>query len=811
MSNAPAEVEAQSLRVFEDPPASEPFLGSSATPKAQSLCGDSSLKLPGSSEKGQDAKQALATGVQPGTTSQSPAEAKANAGAFLHVLLAACIASLGGILFGYDSGIISGALLQVREIFDLPCVVQQLVVGSLFLSAFVSSFFGGILVDYIGRKRALLLASVFFLSGAAVQSMSVDLTMLVCGRFVTGVAVSLSTTAVCTYIAEISPAVHRGLLMSLKEVGITVGFLLAYTVNYAFISYANGWQFMFAAAMCPALLMFLGTLCLPQSPHFLVLKGRQDEAHKVLTVIHGKEAASQELSRMHKSLMEEKTYRYRDLFAPGLRGRMIVGVGLVVLQQCTGQTNVIYYAPTLLKHLGFCTNVAATLASVGLGVVKVAASLFALLLLDRLGRRVCLCSGVLLMGVSIFALGMLAKFSYGGSGQVIALRCRDRSNAFNTSMYRAYVTAHSDTTATTLPLTSVSPRSESRRSRRENTPDVASSSASIPLRMVTEPSKTLESLLTIKTSGRPNHADRSTNYHVRTAPPPSQASDTFGRPATGGVADKPESWAVPQGRDAGPDDDSRDIQHQFRSDEDPVHFELLPAPAGDNAVPTMGAYSLNNPLLSNDLLGKVYGMRESSNGRPLPSLSAVKSTDTGSTEISTPPYAAVDNEHHWEAEESSDSRTVVSAANEESQCSGVPQGSPVQRALTLSALMCYVFAYGVGFGTTTWLILSEIFPAAVRGRAIAIATSANWAANVCVSASFLTVLDTLGVGDTLLMYSGVCFLAVCFIFLCVPETKHKTLEEITVELDQGLIRWNAILPARWSSASDYTLRNGSNA
>lgn len=816
MNNALPEVHSHSQRVFDDPQASEPFLGSAATPKALSLCGDSSLKLPGSCEKGHDEKQASATGVPLGATVQSPAEAKANAGAFLHVLLAACIASLGGILFGYDSGIISGALLQVREIFDLPCVVQQLVVGSLFLSAFVSSFFGGILVDYIGRKRALLLASVLFLSGAALQSMSVDLAMLVGGRFVTGIAVSLSTTAVCTYIAEISPAVHRGLLMSLKEVGITVGFLLAYTVNYAFISYANGWQFMFAAATCPALLMFLGTLRLPQSPHFLVLKGRQEEAHKVLTVIHGKEAASQELSRMHKSLMEEQTYRYRDLFSPGLRGRMVVGVGLVILQQFTGQTNVIYYAPTLLKHLGFCTNVAATLASVGLGVVKVAAALFALLLLDRLGRRVCLCSGVLLMGVSIFALGMLAKFSYGGSGQVIALRCRDRSSTFNTSMYRAYVTARSDTTETTLPLTSAfTPPSESRRSRRENTHGVTSSyqeTASVPLSLVTEPSEVLGSLLTIEESGRLNQADRSTNYRVRTTPSPSQTSGTFGRPGTWGVADKTEPGDIPQGGDAGPDDSSRGMRHQSRSGEDPVHFELLPAPAGDNVAPTMGAYSLNNPLLSNDLLGKVPGMRESSNRQQRPSDSTMKTLEAKPADISTPPYAAVDDERHWEAEEESGgSRTVVSAANEESQCLGVPQGSAVQRALTLSALMCYVFAYGVSFGTTTWLILSEIFPAAVRGRAIAIATSANWAANVCVSASFLTVLDTLGVGDTLLMYSGVCVLALCFIFLCVPETKHKTLEEITAELDQGLIRWRAILPARWYSASDYTLRNGSSA
>lgn len=786
-----------------------PCKNSAATPKAQSLCGDSSLKLPGSSEKGHDAKQASATGAPPSATSQSLAEAKANTGSFLHVLLAACIASLGGILFGYDSGIISGALLQVREIFDLSCVVQQLVVGSLFLSAFVSSFFGGILVDYIGRKRSLLLASVFFLSGAAVQSMSVDLAMLVGGRFVTGAAVSLSTTAVCTYVAEISPAVHRGLLMSLKEVGITVGFLLAYTVNYAFISYANGWQFMFAAATCPALLMFLGTLCLPQSPHFLVLKRRPEEAHKVLTVIHGKEAASQELSRMNKSLMEEQTYRYRDLFAPGLRGRMALGVGLVILQQFTGQTNVIYYAPTLLKHLGFCTNVAATLASVGLGVVKVGASLFALVILDRLGRRVCLCSGVLLMGVSIFALGMLAKFSYGGSGHGIALRCRDRSNALNASMYRAYVTAHSDTTATMPSLASMAPP-ENRRSRRENTPDVASSfseAASIPLSSFTESSETLDSLLTIKASGRFNHADRATNYRVETTLSPSRTSGTVGRPDKRGDSDKPESWKVPQASDAAPDDDSRNMQLQSRSDEVPVHFELLSAPTGDNVAPTMGTYSLNNPILSNDLLGKVYGMWESSNRQPHPSVSTMKSLDARHAELSTSLNGAVEDEHRWEAEESGSSRTVVSAASEESQCSGVPQGSATQRALMLSALMCYVFAYGVSFGTTTWLILSEIFPAAIRGRAIAIATSANWAANVCVSASFLTLLDALGIGDTLLMYSAVCGLALCFIFMCVPETKQKTLEEITAELDQGLIRWHAILPARWSNASDYTLRD----
>ncbi|EEC06363.1 facilitated glucose transporter, putative, partial [Ixodes scapularis] len=164
---------------------------------------------------------------------------------------------------------------------------------------------------------------------------------------------------------------QRGLLVSLNEVAITVGFLLAYTVNYAFISRPNG-------CTCPALLQLVGTMFLPQSPHYLMLKGRNDKARKVLQLIHGEEAGVVEMQHMQKSLGQNRCHRvsslqnqrYRDLVSPSLRGRMLVGMGLVFLQQFTGQTNVVYYAPTLLKHLGFCTNVAATLASVGLGVVK---------------------------------------------------------------------------------------------------------------------------------------------------------------------------------------------------------------------------------------------------------------------------------------------------------------------------------------------------------------------------------------------------------------------------------------------------------
>lgn len=775
-------------------------------------------KLSGNSEKERDANQVQTTAANvPGVTSQSAAGSKANNSGFLHVLLAASIASLGGILFGYDSGIIAGALLQIREIFDLSCNVQQLVVGSMFLSAFLSSFFSGVLVDNLGRKRALLLSSALFLGGTGLQSTSTGLAMFVTGRFVTGFAVSLSTTAQCTYIAEISPAVHRGLLMSVSEVGITVGFLMAYTVNYSFISYENGWQLMFAVAACPALLELLGTLFMPQSPHFLVLKGRHDEARKVLNVIHGENAASQELGRMQKSLLEEQNYRYRDLFAPGLRGRMIVGVGLVILQQFTGQTNVTYYAPTLLKHLGFCSNVAATLASVGLGAVKVGSALFALLVLDRLGRRVCLCAGVLLMAVSIFALGMLAKYSYEGSGHGITLRCRDRPSVFNASAtHNPYMTpAGYDAAAATthLPVPMALRNSEvssaNQRHRRESdafsqdSADLDSTTSRLSIPPMPDQTSSGAVLMDVNyTPGRPS------GYPRGVAEPSSTSSvDGAGDAAKASPASEESREKVDMRRDEGTaaENQSLEVQHRTNGDEGIVEEPLIELLANSTkTVPTMASYVVENIYSSGGVGGgKPSNVPESAAALQL----TAQLRDVGATETPRLSHAGGEDRRSQAATEMRvGGRTSLGAAAEDLQCSGVPQGSAFQRALTLSALMTYVFAYGVSFGTTTWLILSEIFPAAVRGRAISVATSANWAANVCVSASFLTVLDTLGISDTLLMYSGVCLLALCFIYLCVPETKHKTLEEITSELDQGLIRWKTILPTWWRRTSDYTLR-----
>ncbi|CAN8001051.1 unnamed protein product, partial [Ixodes hexagonus] len=709
-------------------------------------------------------------------------------GAFFHVLLAACIASLGGILFGYDTGIISGALLQLKTTFKLSCVTQQLVVGSLFLGAFLASFVGGVLVDWLGRKRALLLASLLFLTGTTLQSLSPSLAVLFCGRLVTGMAVSLSTTAECTYIAEISPPAQRGLLVSLNEVAITVGFLLAYTVNYAFISRDDGWQFMFAAATCPALLQLVGTMFLPQSPHYLVLKGRNDEARKVLQLIHGEEAGVKEMQHMQKCLGEEQNQRYRDLISPSLRGRMLVGMGLVFLQQFTGQTNVVYYAPTLLKHLGFCTNVAATLASVGLGVVKVVAALFALLVLDRAGRRFCLCAGILLMMISILTLGLLTKSSF-GTGHVVAIRCHEsgssyfHSNISSLPGFKAQEKSMNEPYDTLYGFTDREMQMSTAWNHLQSQTPLISGHTIRPIRvtlcygisvvwahMVTF-SVGRVSLTRCRFSGTRRICGNSPRSHCvmyRVFPTNQNAV---------GLTAK-INYALPKARTL-----SQCSPSGWGGRVRKVENMTLLKGHMSKATNTQPQVTLHRAI---NLKGHIR-------------LLASSTTDLG--EVG---YVIGQPKLHNGANGTTSGHELKGAGH----CSESSQSSTFQRAVTLAALMSYVFAYGVSFGTTTWLVLSEIFPMAVRGRAISVATSINWASNMAVSATFLTLLDALGISNTLLMYSGICLIALVFVFFCVPETKHKSLEEISAELDRGLVRWRTLVPARLGLTSSYSFGEG---
>ncbi|XP_035154674.3 solute carrier family 2, facilitated glucose transporter member 10 isoform X3 [Callithrix jacchus] len=309
--------------------------------------------------------------------------------------LCASVSLLGGLTFGYELAVISGALLPLQLDFGLSCLEQELLVGGLLLGALVASLVGGFLIDCYGRKQAILGSNLVLLAGSLSLGLADSLAWLVLGRSVVGFAISLSSMACCIYVSELVGPRQRGVLVSLYEAGITVGILLSYALNYALAGAPWGWRHMFGWATAPAVLQSLSLLFLPADAD-------ETAAHKDLIPLQGGEAPKLGLGRPRYSFLD--LFRTRD----NMRGRTIVGLGLVLFQQLTGQPNVLSYASTIFLSVGFHGGSSAVLASVGLGAVKVAATLIAMGLVDRAGRRALLLAGCALMALSVSGIGLVS-------------------------------------------------------------------------------------------------------------------------------------------------------------------------------------------------------------------------------------------------------------------------------------------------------------------------------------------------------------------------------------------------------------------
>lgn len=302
---------------------------------------------------------------------------------------------LGGVTFGYELAVISGALLPLQLDFGLSCLEQEFLVGSLLLGALLASLVGGFLIDRYGRKHAILGSNLVLLAGSLSLGLAGSLAWLVLGRSAAGFAISLSSMACCIYVSELVGPRQRGVLVSLYEAGITVGILLSYALNYALASVPRGWRHMFGWAAAPAVLQSLSLLVLPAGTD-------EAEAHRDLIPLQGGEATKLGLGRPRYSFLD--LFRERD----NMRGRTTVGLGLVLFQQLTGQPNVLCYASTIFHSVGFHGGSSAVLASVGLGAVKVAATLTAMGLVDRAGRRALLLAGCALMALSVSGIGLVS-------------------------------------------------------------------------------------------------------------------------------------------------------------------------------------------------------------------------------------------------------------------------------------------------------------------------------------------------------------------------------------------------------------------
>ncbi|TMS12440.1 Solute carrier family 2, facilitated glucose transporter member 12 [Larimichthys crocea] len=505
------------------------------------------------------------------------------------VVVAAVAASLSGLMLGYEMGLTSGVLLQLRGLLSLSCREQELLVSSHLFGALLMCLAGGPILDRYGRRCSLLLSAGLVVGGSIVLVAVTSLIALTLGRVIVGMGTALSGTGACLYIAEISPRERRGLLVTLYELMLVVGVMLGFSCSYAFATLPHGWAYTFGLVIPPALVQIGVLVFLPPSPRFLVAQRQVEQARKVLARMRGgaQEHVEQELRDIQAGLKEESEHSFWELFSTkaNLRSRLLTGVALVFLQQATGQPNILSYASPLLRSVGFNSDAAATLASTGFGVVKVVGTIPAVLLVDRVGPKSFLCVGAVAMGLSLVALGTLTL----------------QSHTHLTSLCKSQTILNHTHTAWDLNRTAID----------------------------------------------------------------FDDSDIFS-------THLPGQWKSEEAQGTNGEDEER---------------------------------------------GKTY------------------------LEVS----------------------------------------SSLKMA-SLISLLVYVAAFSISLGPMVYVVLSEIFPMGVRGRAVSVVSAVNWATNLLISMTFLTITEKIGVPNVMFLYSAMSFVLLVFVILCIPETKGRTLEEISKEL-----------------------------
>ena len=345
------------------------------------------------------------------------ASAGESGGSRRFVYVVASVAALGGLLFGYDTGVISGALLFIGKDFQLNPFLEGFIVSSLLLGAMVGAGVSGALSDRLGRRTIIIAAAAVFAVGAVGAGLSPNVEVLIFFRFFLGLGVGSASALVPSYISESAPTDVRGSLSSLFQLAITLGILIAYLVNAAFAP-SEDWRWPVGLAFVPALVLFAGMYFLPETPRWLVSKDRDDEARRVLSHTRTEEEIEQELQEIRQTEDEEAGQAgYGELLASWVRPVLVVGIGLAVFQQFVGINTVIYYAPTIIKSTGLA-NVASVLATVGIGVVNVVMTVVAILVIDRVGRKPLLLVGLAGMTVSLVILG--AAFALSGLSGIVS-------------------------------------------------------------------------------------------------------------------------------------------------------------------------------------------------------------------------------------------------------------------------------------------------------------------------------------------------------------------------------------------------------
>lgn len=331
---------------------------------------------------------------------------------YLWLYVVAIIASLGGLLSGYDTGVISGALLFINESWNLADTTQGLLVSSVLIGAVIGAATNGVLADVFGRKKIIMATAVIFIVGSVLCAFAPNIYILIASRIFVGFAVGIVNFVVPLYLSEISPKHLRGTLVSLYQWAITAGILFSYFINAAFAGAVYNWRWMLFAGVVPGLILFIGMCFMHDTPRWLISKKREDEARIVFKKIEPELNAEKEIKDIQKTIrLEEHTTNKKFQLKKWMLMPFVVGIGIMFAQICTGINTIIYYAPTIFKNAGFESNITAIYATTGIGVINFLMTIVALYFTDRLGRKPLLYFGLTGVMLSLLALGCAFQFA----------------------------------------------------------------------------------------------------------------------------------------------------------------------------------------------------------------------------------------------------------------------------------------------------------------------------------------------------------------------------------------------------------------
>jgi sugar porter (SP) family MFS transporter len=334
------------------------------------------------------------------------------------------IAGLGGVLYGYDMGIIAAAEIFVKRSFALSTVAEELVVSIVLVGAMIGAIVGGAVADQIGRRATLVWAAIIFIVGSLLAPLAPNAAVLIVARAIIGLGIGFTSVTAPVYVSELAPPQSRGMLIGLYQFALTVGIALADLVGYLLAS-QQAWRWMFGLAVVPTVFFLIVILTVPESPRWLFAHGRPKDAETVLLSYTDAAGARQFIADIQEGLMTPVEQRWSALWSPAVRGALFIAVGLTVLQQVTGINTIIYYGPRIFALAGSTSHSSAIFATLLVAIVNVIATVVGIMLVDRLGRKPLLYVGVSGMTVALFSLAY--AFSHnaalGSSMGLIAIAC----------------------------------------------------------------------------------------------------------------------------------------------------------------------------------------------------------------------------------------------------------------------------------------------------------------------------------------------------------------------------------------------------